>query len=124
MTPKRPVRTTEDIHLTMPRDLAEVLKVTAQRLGFTVSDYVGVLVRGETPVARPAAEMQDVSLAGNRIVRAIGALQQRDPNVDEAIRLLREAQRFIAAELKKAQPAYEAAVATQVRGDSWGEAST
>ncbi len=124
MARKPPVRTTENVHLTMSRDLAEVVKVTAQRLGFTVSDYVSVLVRGQTPIARPAAEMQDVSLAGNRIVRAIGALQQRDPNVDEAITLLREAQRFIAVELKKAQPAYEAAVATQVRGDSWGDAAT
>jgi len=69
----------------------------------------------------PGAEMQDVSLAGNRVVRAIAALGGSSANVDEAIRLLRDAQRLIAAELRKAQPAYEAAVTAQVRSDIWGD---
>jgi len=122
MTRKPPTRTTEDVHLTLPRALAEEVKARAQRLGFTISEYVIALVKGQPPVGRPGAEMQDVSLAGNRIVRAIGALQQTPAQVDDAVRLLREAQRFIAAALSKAQPAYEAAVAAQVATDSWGEA--
>jgi hypothetical protein len=55
--------------------------------------------------------MQDVSLAGNRITRAIGALQEDRLDPAAAVTLLREAQRFILNELQKAQPGYESAVA-------------
>jgi hypothetical protein len=64
--------------------------------------------------------MQDVALAGNRVVRAIGLLEANGDHA-EMLRLLREAQRFIAAELRKAQPAYEEAVAAQSGDDIWGE---
>lgn len=121
MARNQPVRTTEDLHLTIARALGNELRVNSQRLGLTVSEYIATLAQGQTPVARPGAEMQDVSLAGNRVVRAIAALGGSSANVDEAIRLLRDAQHLIAAELRKAQPAYEAAVAAQVRSDMWGD---
>jgi hypothetical protein len=117
---KPPNRTTEDVHLTLLRDLASKLKGNAQALGLTLSDYVAALVKGQEPIARPAAEMQDVALAGNRVVRAIGLLEA-DGDHAAILRLLREAQRFIAAELRKAQPAYEEAVAAQGGDDAWGE---
>jgi len=88
----------------------------------TVSDYVATLARGKTPLPRPGADMQDVALAGNRVVRAIAALGDSSADVAGAIELLRDAQRLIAAQLRKAKPAYEAAVAEQVSGDSWGDA--
>lgn len=118
---KPAVRTTEDLHLTVPRDVAMRAKVNAQRLGLTPSDYVAMLVRGQAPVGRPAADMQDVALAGNRIVRAIGALTATSPDVAEGVRLLRQAQQFIATELAKATPAYEAAIATHGGDDRWGD---
>jgi len=118
---KPAIRTTEDLHLTVPREIATRAKVNAQRLGLTPSDYVGTLVRGEDPVSRPAADMQDVALAGNRIVRAIGALESVSPNVSEGVRYLREAQQFIAAELEKATPTYEAAIARAGGDDHWGD---
>jgi hypothetical protein len=121
MARKPPIRTTKDVHLTMSRDAEEALRTHAQRLGYTESEYVAILVRGQAPIARPAADMQDVALAGNRIIRAIDAIAK--PDEREAVRLLREAQHFIAAELRKAEPAYEAAVASQVSNDSWGDAS-
>jgi len=121
MTRKPPVRTTKSVHLRLPAPIVEKLRVAAARLGYTESEYVSVLVEGQVPAARPAAEMQDVALAGNRIVRAIDALEL-EPDVPEAIRLLRDAQRSIAAELQKAQPAYEDAVATQIVDDLWGDA--
>jgi hypothetical protein len=121
---KPPNRTTEDVHLTLSRELASKLKGRAQALGLTVSDYVTALAKGQEPVARPAAQMQDVALAGNRVVRAIGLLETMDGDHAETVRLLREAQRFIAAELKKAQPAYEEAVAAQTGDDVWGEIAT
>jgi hypothetical protein len=120
---KPPNRTTEDVHLTLSRELASKLKGHAQALGLTVSDYVAALAKGQEPVARPAAEMQDVALAGNRVVRAIGLLEA-DGDQAETVRLLREAQRFIAAELRKAQPSYEDAVAAQDGNDVWGEIAT
>jgi len=112
------VRTTKDVHLTLPRELAERLRTGAAALGLTESEYVAVLVRGESPIARPGADMQDVALTGNRIVRAIAALEHHQ-DINECMRLLREAQRFNAAELQKALPAYAAALATQVKDDSW-----
>lgn len=118
MAQNPPLRTTTNLHLRLPRDAAERLRVSAAALGFTESEYVATLVRGETPIARPAAEMQDVALAGNRIVRAIAALAGNEKG-DEAVRLLREAQRHIANELQKAQPAYAAALAAHVKDDSW-----
>ena len=118
---KPAIRTTEDLHLTVPREIAARAKSNAQRLGLTPSDYVGTLVRGEAPVSRPAAEMQDVALAGNRIVRAIVVLESGTPNVAECIRFLREAQRFVAAELKKATPSYEAAITNACGDDHWGD---
>ncbi len=121
MARKPPVRTTRSVHLTLPRDVDERLRSSAARLGYTESEYVAELVRGQQPQARPGAEMQDVALAGNRIVRAIGALES-EPDVPEAIRLLRDAQRSIATELGRAQSAYEDAVAAQVADDSWGDA--
>lgn len=121
MARKPPIRTTKSVHLTLSAPIAEKLRAAAARLGYTESEYVGVLVNGQVPAARPGAEMQDVALAGNRIVRAIGSLES-EPDVPEAIRLLRQAQRSIAAELRKAQPAYENAVAAQVADDTWGDA--
>lgn len=121
MARNAPIRTTENLHLTLPRELAESTKTAAQRLGLTVSDYVSVLLKGQTPIARPAAEMQDVALAGNRIVRAIGGLAASGCEHGDAVKLLREAQRFVAAELRKAEPAYQAAVAAHVKDDAWGE---
>lgn len=118
---KPAIRTTDDLHLTLPREIAARAKVNAQRLGLTPSDYVATLVRGEPLVSRPAAEMQDVALAGNRIVRALGALESGSPNVAESVRYMREAQRFIAAELEKATPAYETAVAHAGGEDHWGD---
>jgi hypothetical protein len=117
---KPPNRTTEDVHLTLSRELASKLKGNAQALGLTLSDYVAALAKGQEPVARPAAEMQEIALAGNRVVRAIGLLEA-DGDHPEILRLLREAQRFIAAELRKAQPAYEEAIAAQSGDDVWGE---
>ena len=113
-----PIRTTKDVHLTLPRELAERLRASAAALGLTESEYVGVLVRGERPIARPGADMQDVALAGNRIVRAITALATIQGS-DDVVRLLREAQRYIANELQKAQPAYAAALTTHVKDDAW-----
>jgi len=121
MARKPPIRTTKSVHLTLPAPIAEKLRAAAARLGYTESEYVGVLVNGQVPTARPGAEMQDVALAGNRIVRAIGALES-EPDVPEAIRLLRDAQRLIATELMRAKPAYEYAVSAQVADDSWGNA--
>jgi hypothetical protein len=121
MARKPPNRTTEDVHLTLPRELAGKLKANAQALGLTVSDYVGTLAKGQEPIARPGATMQDIALAGNRVVRAIGILESIAGEPSNALALLREAQRFIAAELQKAQPAYEEAVAIQIGTDIWGE---
>ena len=121
MARKPPIRTTKSVHLTLPAPIAEKLRAAAARLGYTESEYVGVLVNGQVPTARPGAEMQDVALAGNRIVRAIGALES-EPDVPEAIRLLRDAQRLIVTELMRAKPAYEYAVSAQVADDSWGNA--
>ena len=118
---KPAIRTTDDLHLTLPREVATRAKVNAQRLGLTPSEYVATLVRAEALVSRPAAEMQDVALAGNRIVRAIGAFGQDSPNIADGLRYLREAQRFIAAELEKATPAYEAAIANAGADDHWGD---
>lgn len=120
MPRKPPVRTTKSVHLTLSATIAAKLREAAARLGLTESEYVAVLVKGQTPIGRPGAQMQDVALAGNRIVRAIGVLETQ-PDVPEAIRLLRDAQRSVAAELRKAQPEYEDAVAEQVANDSWGD---
>jgi len=106
MARKPPIRTTKSVHLTLAAPIAEKLRAAAARLGYTESEYVSVLVNGQVPTARPGAEMQDVALAGNRIVRAIGALES-EPDVPEAIRLLRDAQRSIATELMRAKPAME-----------------
>ena len=118
MAQNQPVRTTTNLHLRLPRDAAERLRASAAALGFTESEYVATLVRGEIPISRPAADMQDVALAGNRVVRAIAALAA-NASATDAVRLLREAQRYIANELQKAQPAYAAALAAHVKDDSW-----
>ena len=55
------------------------------------------------------------------IVRAIRAFESDSPNVAEGLRYLREAQRFIAAELAKATPAYETAIANTSGDDHWGD---
>ncbi len=89
---------------------------------YTESEYVATLVRGQTPIARPGAEMQDVALAGNRVVRAIGMLENGPDDRPEIVRLLREAQAAIAAELRRATSNYEQAIATQVADDTWGDA--
>jgi len=121
MARKPPIRTTKSVHLTLSAPIAKKLRAAAARLGYTESEYVGVLVNGQVPTARPGAEMQDVALAGNRIIRAISALES-EPDVPQVIELLRDAQRSIAAELMRAKPAYEYAVAAQVADDSWGNA--
>ncbi len=122
MTNKPPVRTTKSVHLRLPKDADERLRSLAARLGYTESEYVATLIRGQAPVARPGAEMQDVALAGNRVVRAIGMLERRTDDPVEIIRLLRDAQAAIAAELRRATASYEQAIASQVNNDSWGDA--
>lgn len=122
MARKPPVRTTRSVHLTLPQDADERLRSLAARLGYTESEYVATLVRGQTPIARPGAEMQDVALAGNRVVRAIGMLENGPDDRPEIVRLLREAQAAIAAELRRATSNYEQAIATQVADDTWGDA--
>jgi hypothetical protein len=124
MPRKPPNRTTEDLRLTLSPELVAKIKGSAQALGLTISDYISALAKGQTPIARPAAEMQDVALAGNRVVRAIGLLEAIDGDHAETVRLLREAQRFIAAELRKAQPVYEEAIAAKGDDDVWGEIAT
>lgn len=104
-------RTTETLYLRVPPIVAQRAETDARRLGIPISEYVATLIQGRAPVGRPAADMQDVSLAGNRLVRAIGVLQTSQPDVQAAVALLREAQRFIFAELQKARPTYEGVIA-------------
>ena len=112
-------RTTVPLFLRVPPDTAAHAETMARRLGLGLSEYVCLLIRGQEPISRPAAEMQDVSLAGNRIVRAIGKLQAAEPDVAAAIGLLRESQRFIATELQKALPEYQRAIAIKTGADDW-----
>lgn len=112
-------RTTGVLYLRVPHEVVDRAEINARRLGLSVSEYVSILIRGREPVGRPAANMQDVALAGNRIVRAIAELQKPEPEIGATVRLLRDAQRSIADELQKAHPAYVEAVAAADTADNW-----
>ncbi len=56
MPRKPPVRTTKSVHLTLSATIAAKLREAAARLGLTASEYVAVLVNGQTPIGRPGAQ--------------------------------------------------------------------
>ena len=98
----------------------ERLRKSARSLGMTLSDYVSALILGQTPTARPAAEIVDVSHAGIKVLRAISMLEA-DGDRTETIEVLHDAHNHILNELLKAVPAYDKACQDQCEADNWGE---
>jgi hypothetical protein len=95
--PKKPLRSQEQVPIRFSYSVAERLRQHSHDLGMSVSEYLTDLVMGQTPVERPAASSQNVALALNRLVRAIG-LFEAEGDRGETFRLLRECQHLIVAE--------------------------
>jgi hypothetical protein len=114
------IRSTERAHLRFAPAVDERLRKNARSLGMTLSDYLSALILGQTPPARPAAEVVDVSHAGIKVLRAINMLQA-DGDRSETIEVLREAHNHILNELLKAVPAYDQACRDQCESDNWGD---
>jgi hypothetical protein len=121
MKTKVPNRTTEELRFTLDKGLAATVRDNARRMGLTISDYMAALAKGQSPLARPSSDMAEISLATNRVVRAIGLLDGEEVDRIEMLRLLRDAQRFLVTESLKALPAYESAVEAQGKDEAWGE---
>jgi len=111
--------------LRLDRELDERMRHNASRMGLTVTDYLGALIRGEKSIALPAAEGQCLALVGNRIARTLALLHEETVIVGEVVGLLREAQRINVEYTRHLLPAYEAAVAARrehlATDDYWGD---
>jgi hypothetical protein len=114
-TKRKPQRAPHD-QLTLllsPEDGARARGAAAD-YGMTLTEYVATLIRGEQRFPVPASHAR----LGGCILDAVWALEQPEPNVAEAVRLLREAQRF-GAEFARAQlPAFNASHTLDVPWDS------
>jgi hypothetical protein len=120
MPSKSSLRSTKQVMLGLAPMVDDRLRKSARSLGMTLSDYVSALILGQTPIARPAAEMVDVSHAGIKVLRAISLLET-DGDRAETIEVLREAHNHILNELLKAVPTYDQACRDQCEADNWGE---
>jgi hypothetical protein len=135
MPSKKPLRIRENsISVRFDSAVDQRLRFMAAQLGYNITDYLTVLINGQKPVARPAAELQQIALAGDRVLRAIAMLgaSEGDSTYDDStcdhsgtIKVLREAGRFIEGELLKGTPAYHEAAHAEVKAqrgeESWGE---
>jgi Flp pilus assembly protein TadB len=91
MASKKPVRTQhETLYARLSPEDAERARSRAAHFGMTMADYLTALVRGDEPFPIPASHIR----MGGCIVDAIAVLRQTEPDVEGAIRLLREAQRL------------------------------
>jgi hypothetical protein len=121
MPSKKPLRSQEQVPIRFDRPVAERLRKNAKDLGMSVSEYLSVLVMGQTPVARPASENTVLSLAAVRISDTI-ILLKKDGDRDKILRLLCDTQHRIVEEQEKVLvPAYDAAIVAQGKNESWGD---
>jgi hypothetical protein len=88
-----PIRTTVQLNLTVPAEVAEEIRRKAQQAGLTISDYVATRTRDDTTTATLPAATTDARV-GYRIVSAIAAIERGD--VSGATDHLRFAQRLMA----------------------------
>jgi uncharacterized protein (DUF1778 family) len=120
MAQKKPLRTTTRLDLTFNPDVAELIQHNASQLGYTVSEYMAILAKGQEVVARPAAQNQANALIRMRIADAIRAmLNGRDQ--DEVIALLRDGIRISTDADRPLIKTYLAAIKAQNQPDNWGE---
>lgn len=105
MASQKPVRTQhETLYARLSPKDAERARSRAAHFGMTMADYLTALVRGDEPFPIPASHIR----MGGCIVDAIAALRQTEPDIADAIRLLREAQR-LGMEFERAfLPAFDA----------------
>jgi len=122
MASKKPLRLREaKTTVRFDHDVDQRLRVMASQLGYTITDYLSILIRGHKPIARPAAELQNIALAAERIARAIGTLKSSEGDHSATLKALREAGDFIEADLLKATPAYHAAAQAESISNDWGK---
>jgi hypothetical protein len=113
--------------LRLDRELDERMRHNASRMGLTVTDYLGALIRGEKPIAPPAAEGQCLALIGCRVAGALALIYRTEVELDrDKLReVLQDVQRLNVEYTRNLLPAYEAAVAArrEHRGtdDHWGD---
>jgi len=124
MPSKKPLRSTQLVQLRVLPTVAKRLERNARAMGLTMSDYASALIQGEAPFARPAADMSNLGLIGNRMAKVVNLLEVEEFDRLTALRFIREAQRFLFAETLNELPRYEAARTAQcLPGDDvWGDA--
>ena len=87
-----PIRTTVQLNLTVPADVAKETRRKAKRAGLTISDYVAARIRDDATAMFPAATTD--ARVGYVIVSAIAAIEHGA--LSEAMDHLRLAQRLMA----------------------------
>ena len=106
-----PIRTTVQLNLTVPAEVAEEIRRKAKRAGLTISDYVAAQIRDDATTATLPAATTDARV-GYRIVSAIAAIEHGA--ISESAEHLRFAQRLM-AEVFAASHAPAIAQATEDR---------
>jgi hypothetical protein len=114
-TKKRPTRSPADnLGVALSPEAGARARAATANYGMTLSRYIESLVLGEQRIPLPASHAR----IGGCIMDALWALEQPEPNVAEAVRLLRTMQRLQVEFSLAYLPAFDKAHAADAPWDS------